>query len=171
MKRLCGLFMAMLMIACFAAPASAQGDAEVQKAYDMALKAAYLLEQLGEEGLAAFNDPQGEFTWDGNYVFITDCDKGVIAAHPSPKVVGLDSGVVKCKKTGRLILKEACELAMTDTAQKEGVWIDYWWNKPGSDTPQRKVSFILQVPGTSYQVGSGIYNDTLTMEELNKTLH
>ncbi len=170
MKKLAVAITILLSFVLISAPAMAQEKADVQKAYDMAIKAAYLMTQLGDEGLGAFNEPGGEFSWDGNYIFITDCDKGVIAAHPSPKVVGMDSAAVKCQKTGRFILKESCDLVKTDKAQKEGVWVEYWWPKPGFDTPQRKVSFILQVPGSPYQVGSGIYDDTVSVDDLNKSL-
>ncbi len=170
MKKVALVSSIMLIFVLKSVPAMADNRPAVQKAYEMAIKAAYMLEQLGDEGLAAFNEPNGEFAWDGNYVFVMDCDKGIIAGHPSPKVVGLDSSIVKCKKTDRLILKESCQNILSATGQKNGIWMEYWWPKPGSDTPQRKVSFMLQVPNSPYQVGSGIYDDKMSVEELNKSL-
>lgn len=36
--------------------------------------------------------------------------------------------------------------------------------------PERKVTFMIQVPGTNYQVGAGIYDESKSVEDLEKLL-
>ncbi|SHK64417.1 hypothetical protein SAMN02745216_03822 [Desulfatibacillum alkenivorans DSM 16219] len=167
MKKVFTIVLVCLMLFCLAGPAAAQESATPQEVYDMVLKAAYLLEQLGEDGLPAFNDPQGEFAWKDSYVFVTDCSQGIVAAHPNPQAIGLTTDITRCKKTGALILQDACELAAANKVKTHGVWREYWWDRAGFDEPQRKLSFFIPVPNSTYQVGSGIYNDKTTLEELN----
>ena len=51
-----------------------------------------------------------------------------------------------------------------------GVWVEYWWEKLGEEKPARKISFMVQVPGQPFQVTAGIYDDSTSVEELNKSL-
>ncbi|MCB2186085.1 MAG: cache domain-containing protein [Deltaproteobacteria bacterium] len=148
-----------------ASPLWAADQATPQEVYEMVTKAANLLKELGPEGLPAFNDPKGEFVWKDSYVFVMDCGKGTIAAHPNPKLIGLPGDKIRCLKTGRPILLEACQ-----GMSAQGQWNEYWWNKPGQDGIFRKISFAINVPGQPYQVGAGIYNDTVSLDELQKTL-
>jgi len=37
-------------------------------------------------------------------------------------------------------------------------------------TMSRKVSYMLSVKGQPYEVGAGVYNDTLTVKDLNALL-
>ena len=56
---------------------------------------------------------------------------------------------------------ELCEVAK----RAGGGWVGYVWPRPGSAEPARKVSYVLSVPGRSYQVGAGGYDDDLTLAE------
>ncbi|ADK85587.1 cache, type 2 domain protein [Desulfarculus baarsii DSM 2075] len=154
---------ALIGLLTLASGAMAQEKATPQEVYEMVTKAASMLEQLGPEGLAAFNDPKGEFSWKDSYVFILNCQEGKIAAHPSPKIVGADASVIKDAKSGAPILTEACQ-ALT----AKGIWKIYYWHKKDSAELGRKVSFLIPVQGQPYQVGAGVYDDTLTIEDLNK---
>ncbi len=141
--------------------AGAGEKATPQEVYEMVVKAASVMESLGAEGLKAFNDPKGEFAWKDTYVLVTNCQEGVIAAHPSPKLIGLQSSLVKCKKTNRLILQETCA-----AVSPKGHWIEYWWPKLGSDKVFRKLLFVVPVQGTPYQVAAGIYDDNIKVDNL-----
>ena len=48
----------------------------------------------------------------------------------------------------------------------DGGWVEYVWLKPGGQMPLRKVSFVLSVDGLPYQVGAGIYDQTMTLEDV-----
>ena len=54
--------------------------------------------------------------------------------------------------------------------QPNGGWIEYQWPKPGETEPSRKVSFSIAIPDTAYVVSGGIFNDDLSVAELNKSL-
>ncbi|MCB2184981.1 MAG: cache domain-containing protein [Deltaproteobacteria bacterium] len=49
----------------------------------------------------------------------------------------------------------------------KGRWVEYMWPRKKGEQPSRKIAFIIQVPGQPYQVAAGIYNDTITLDELN----
>ncbi len=131
--------------------------------FDKLTKAAFVIEQMGDEGLKVFNDPKGEFIWKDTYVFVLDCKKNMIIASPHAKQIGLTADVVKCKKTGRPVLADGCK-----NLNPEGFWLEYWWPKVGKEGIFRKVSLLIQVPGTYYSVGGGIYDKNISIEKLRK---
>jgi signal transduction histidine kinase len=47
-----------------------------------------------------------------------------------------------------------------------GGWFEYPFPKPGAREPSRKISFVLAVPGTPYVVGAGVYDEKITLDEL-----
>ena len=70
---------------------------------------------------------------------------------------------------GKRFFQELCEKAKNPN----GGWVEYWWGKPGASegTLFRKIAFVIQVPGTSYQVAAGIYNESITLAQLNETMN
>ena len=132
-------------------PASADNDkATPQDVYDIVLKAYEVVKALGEESFPAFNDPKGEFVYKDTYVFVQHCPNQMMA-HPFAldKLKGVDLSIFPFNET-------ICE-----TARRP---------KPGEKEPSRKVSFAINVEGTPYTVAAGIYNNTDTVADLNKTL-
>ena len=144
----------------------AREKATPQEVYDMVLKAAQMIEQLGPDGLKALSDTK-EFVWKDSYVWAVNCSEKKVAAHPSKKYIGLDLSKIYDKNPDESKRKlhnlEMCEGA----ANPQGVWVEYYWEKLGQKEPARKISFMIQVPGQPYQVTAGIYDDTTTVEELN----
>jgi len=56
-----------------------------------------------------------------------------------------------------------------DEAKKPaGVWVEYWWPKPGQTDGSRKLSYSLAAKGTPYVVGAGIYDDKATIADLSR---
>lgn len=165
MKKLMLACSAVLCVCALALPALAQDKATPEEVYNKVVQAASLLQNLGPDGLDAFNDPQGEFVWKDSYVFILNCEDGKIAAHPMKKYIGLPAGKIKCYKTGRPIMMEAC-----GKVNEKGLWKEYWWPKMGEKGTHRKISFLIPVQGTPYQAGAGIYDETTDVEALNKAL-
>lgn len=147
----------------------AEEKATPQEVYELILKAVPVVEELGEKGLAAFNDPKGEFVYKDTYVLVHDCAKMVMAAHPNPNLVGFDLNKIIDKNPDPTKRKnqsqEMCEVAK----RPHGGWVEYYWEKLGSSEPARKISFAIQVPGTNYVLIAGIYDDTHSVEELNAT--
>ncbi len=131
--------------------------------------AAYLSEK-GEAGLADFNDPEGPWAWGGTYVFVFNCDEGIIVAHPNNELIGVDLGSRIDEKGNRYNL-DLCEASKNP----KGGWVEYWrptdsMDAEGGAMYRRKISYILKVPGQPYEVGAGIYEPTTTVEELNAML-
>jgi signal transduction histidine kinase len=165
-----GMIKALCLLGVFflCAPAFGGEQASVEEVYDMVLKAANVVEQLGDEALKEFNNPKGEFVWKDTYVWVLDCSVPTNAAHPfRPDLVGKDLTELKCKKTGKLFFQEFCKIGKNPN----GGWVEYWWAKAGQPKDQlfRKITFVIQVPGSKYQVAAGIYNDSVTIKELNET--
>ncbi|BBO69835.1 hypothetical protein DSCA_37650 [Desulfosarcina alkanivorans] len=143
-------------------------ETTAEDVYNLVLNASNMLEELGEEGLTAFNT-DGEFSLKDTYVWVVNCDEKRVIAHPNNNYIGLDLTKVKDKHRDeskrRPFVVEMC--AEKDNAN--GVWVEYWWEKLGQSEPARKISFMVQVPNQPYQVTAGIYNDTMTVSELNGT--
>ncbi len=136
--------------------------------------AAYLAE-TGNAGLPMFAEAVSPFVWKDTYVFVLDCADDITAAHPVNSNIGRPVSTLKDvdgKPFGRLM----CEAA----AYPNGGWVEYMWPRAIEDTsddaleatgqPSRKITFVLSVPGQPYQVGAGDYDETLTVEDLEKLI-
>ena len=148
---------------------AADDKATPAEVYEKVVQAAGVLQSLGEEGLKAFQSKDSEFVWKDTYVWVIDCKNWTNAAHPTmPKLVGMDLKDIQCKKTGKYFFQEFCEVGQ----DPNGGWVEYYWPKPGhpEDELFRKITFVLPVEGTPWLVASGIYDDSMTIKELNKTL-
>jgi hypothetical protein len=141
------------------------GAATATEVYEKVKEAAAYLTRTGESGLIEFQKPNGRFVWKNTYVGVTKCIDNYCLPSPKSKDVGLNMSKLKCYKTGKFYILELCNEAMYNP---NGAWIEYWHPRPGFDKPQRKVSFMMPVANTDYQVVSGIYDDSTTLEELNK---
>ena len=115
--------------------------------------------------LAPFNRKQGPWVWKDTYVFVVDCDKKVIVAHPiKPELVGQDYASLKDTKGKNVFPEGWCDAAK----KPAGVWVEYWWPKRGETDGSRKLSYSLAAKGTPYVVGAGIYDDKATIADLSK---
>lgn len=155
-----------LIIVCFLISASVcfgEEAATTEEVYAKVMDAVMVLQNLGEEGVEAFKDPEGEFVWKDALVAIVDCEKGMCIAHPNPKISNTNVRDYKCKKTGVAIFASLCREAGT-----KGKWVEYW--VPRSQDDQRlfrKITFAVRMDGTPYLVMSGIFNESISIEELN----
>jgi len=108
-------------------------------------------------------------------VFVYDCPDDVIAAHPVAESRG---GTISASRGGD---GGAFGIALCAAAEKPGgSWTEYQWRRPiEAATPNdlaytgdhvRKVSYTLSVDGTPYLVGAGIFNESMSLEALNRLL-
>jgi len=44
------------------------------------------------------------------------------------------------------------------------------WTKPGAEGEFQKITYVMSVKGTSYQVAAGIYDEKANVDDLNKKL-
>ena len=127
--------------------------------------AAEFLSKAGESGLAQFNDPKGAWVWKDTYVFVYNCGKEEIAAHVNNKLINYKLSDL-IDKNGHYLGYDLCAEAL----KPKGGWTEYWWAKAGATVPERKISYMLKVPGQPYEVGAGIYNPTMTLKQLNNMI-
>jgi len=134
--------------------------------------AAYIATE-GEAGLSLFDEADTDFVWKDSYVYVWDCAADKVAAHPVPTSRDLAISSLK-DVTGKALGAPMCAAA----ERSGGGWVEYMWPKPihkdGVDhleytgEPARKVTYMITVDGQPYQVGAGMYDDTLTIEQLDK---
>ena len=130
-------------------------------------EAASTLSKTGD--VAEFNQKQGPWVWKDTYIFIQDCDKKVMAAHPiKAEMVGQALSSVKDAKTGKSIYPDSEAYCKTLQDSPSGTWNEYWWPKPGEKEPSRKVTYHLTAKGTPYIVNAGVYDEKATVKELSK---
>jgi cytochrome c len=148
----------------FSTLSEGQEKAAAQEVVEKVQEAAKSLSQSGDAGLAQFDKKESPWVWKDTYVFVFDCAKGTIAAHPfRPDLVGKDDTKLKGTK-GTEFFPKLCEARKSPS----GVWVEYWWPKPGEKEGSRKVSYALMVSNTPYIVGAGIYDDKASITELQK---
>jgi len=166
MKKLLVLGMA---VVCFMVFSGGMGLAEEKatpkEVYEMVIKAAQMIEQLGPEGLNALSDTK-EFVWKDSYVWAVNCEEKKVVAHPNKKLIGLDLSKIYDKNPDESKRKLHNLELCAGASNPNGVWVEYYWEKLGQTEPARKIGFMIQVPGQPYQVTAGIYDDTTTIEDL-----
>jgi len=141
-----------------------QEKATPQEVVQKVRQASSTLSQSGEAGLGQFNQKQGPWVWKDTYIFVFDCAKGTIAAHPMrPDLIGKDATSLRGTH-GRKFFPKLCQA----TTSPSGVWVEYWWPKPGEKEGSRKVSYALKAGNTPYVVGAGIYDDKVAIADLQK---
>ena len=160
-----GCFMLMVWM-CSIVSVSAEESATPQEVIQKVKEASEFLAKSGDEGLKEFNDSKGRWVWKDTYVWVLKCAEGTDAAHPfKPALIGKNLIGMK-DPSGKLFFAEMCNVVKLE----KGGWVEYMWPKVGEKTPSRKISYLLDVPGTPYEVGAGIYNEDISIEELNKMI-
>jgi signal transduction histidine kinase len=125
----------------------------------------------GEAGLAAIGAEGSPYIWKDTYVFVYDCAADVIVAHAVAASRGLKISGLR-DADGKAYGAELC----TAAGVPGGSWSEYVWPRPVeaeggelayTEDAFRKVSYMLAVEGQPYQVGAGIYNDPLSLADLD----
>jgi hypothetical protein len=160
-----------VVLAAVAGSAAADDGVTPEEVIAKVREAAAWLGKEGKAGLSSFEGEGSPFIWKDTYVFVLDCAADVIPAHAVPasrgvRISGLEDAA------GKFYGKDMCAAA----GKPGGSWAEYVWPKPveGADgavvyskEAYRKVSYMLAVEGQPYQVGAGIYNDPMSLAELD----
>ncbi|WP_299202995.1 cache domain-containing protein [uncultured Amphritea sp.] len=129
--------------------------------------AAKVLQTKGASAIPSLNNADGPWVWKDSYVFAFDCRLDRMVAHPMrPDLVGRPIMQVT-DNNGKYIFKELCAAATA----KNGGWVEYQWTKPGAGQTSRKLSYAVTADlafSTGIQVAAGVYDETLSLEQLNK---
>jgi len=164
-KILAGVALAFLSVAP-STVAVGQDHATAQEVIAKVREAASALSMTGD--LAQFNQKQGPWVWKDTYIFIQDCAKKVMAAHPMrPEQIGQDISSIKDAKTGKSIFPDSEAYCKMVQDSPSGTWGEYWWPKLGEKEPSRKITYHLSAKGTPYIVNAGVYDDKATVKELS----
>lgn len=156
---------AILLVATLSYPASTQDRATPQELMQKVQEAAASLSKTGEAGLAAFDSKPGPWAWKDSYVFVLDCEKGIMAAHPKADLVGKPLTALRTP-AGTL----AFELLCAATKSASGTWAEYSIPKPGEKEVSRKISYAYQATGTAYVAGAGIFDPVTSITDLEKLI-
>ena len=148
-------------------------DAELKSIGDSAVAVAganYARFQAGEitedEAKKLSTYAISQMRYRGNeYLFINDFN-GIMVMNPqTPDLVGTDRSQV-ADKNGKLF-----QLEMMSRAKSEGSgYIDYVWNRPGSDQPADKRTYFAAFKPWQWTVGTGVYVEDLKAETLADAL-
>ncbi len=144
----------------------ALGSATAEEVIQKTREAAEYLIKEGEKGLATFNSRNAQSFWKADgYVFVIDCEHGKLLAHPTIGIPGTPLEEMKDSR-GLPLAKPYCENGL----RPNGGWFEIHLPKPTRTKVVRKILYVRSVPGTTYQVVSGIYDETVTVEALNKLI-
>ena len=167
LKPLRFLILALFLLFGLAGPLQAAGEGKatpeevVQKVRD----AAAFLAKQGEAGLTRFRDKGSPYVWKDTYVFVSDCGKGMIVAHPI--MPERDGKPIAAGPTYGGVTAAQRAVAQCEAARRPGGgWFEYPFPKPGEARPARKIAYMLAVEGRPYVVGAGVYDDAVTLEQL-----
>jgi methyl-accepting chemotaxis protein len=135
--------------------ASAKARPSFEMIKEKVNKACALLEKEGKAAFPKFKGKNSEFIFCGTYIWVNDLH-GVMRLEPiNPMMEGMNLSDVKDGHDKRPFFE------INRLAQKKGAgWLDFWWPKPGTLTPSRKVSYIklCKIDGEDMVVGAGIYD-------------
>jgi signal transduction histidine kinase len=121
---------------------------------DVVNRAATLVADRGKEAFGQLRDKTSPFVFMDTYVFINSPDGTELVNPAQPSLEGKNLLNVR-DLNGKLLVKEYIEAAM-----KQGsAWVDYYWYKPGHNTPAAKHAYVRKVHSSdgTYIVGSGFY--------------
>ena len=153
------------MLLLTASWAMAEETATAEEVIQKTQEAADYLAKNKEAGIDVFKTMKSPFVWKSDgYVSVFDCTAGKFLANPArPQANGMKLSELE-DGAGWLFGQKLCDMAQ----QPKGGWVEYRFMKPGKAAVIRKIGYFRSVEGTSYQVGSGIYDDAAKLEDLQK---
>ncbi|XOB61634.1 cache domain-containing protein [Campylobacterota bacterium DY0563] len=91
------------------------------------------------------------------YFWINDSHPNMIMHPIKPALDGKDLSKVK-DPAGKFLFNEMVEVSKTD--KKSGL-VEYMWEKPGKDEPQKKYSYVTKFEPWDWIIGTGAYVDDI----------
>lgn len=129
---------------------------QMDKAFieDVVNHAATLVADRGKEAFGQLRDKTGPFVFMDTYVFVDTPDGTELVNPAQPSLEGKNLIDLKDLK-GKQVAREYIAAAMKDGS----AWVEYYWYKPGHNTPARKLAYVRKVQSglDIYIVGSGVY--------------
>ena len=129
---------------------------QMDKAFieDVVNHAATLVADKGKEAFGQLRDKTGPFVFLDTYVFINTPNGTELVNPAQPSLEGKNLIDMKDVK-GKALVQEYIAVAMKDGSG----WVEYYWYKPGDNTPARKQAYVRKVQSgqDTYILGSGVY--------------
>lgn len=121
---------------------------------DVVNRASALIAERGRESFALLRDKKGPFVFMDTYVFVNAPDGTELVNPAQPSLEGKNLMDLRDVK-GKALAQEYIAAALKDGS----AWVDYYWYKPGENTPARKHTFVRKVESgkDTYIVGAGVY--------------
>ncbi len=101
-----------------------------------------------------------------DYFFILDMQNRMLMNPTAAKLLGKDMTEMKDPNGKRLFIE------INETVRNHGSgFVDYLWQKPGSEKPQPKLSYVAGFAPWGWIVGTGVYIDDLDAQAWTSTQH
>ena len=123
---------------------------------DVVDRAAELVAANGKEAFPILRDKNGPFVFMDTYVFVDDIN-GVELVNPAQPGLEGKSLIELTDINGKFVARDYIEMAMKNGSG----WMDYFWYRPGENTPAYKLTYVKKVDfgGQTFIVGAGLYMD------------
>ncbi|MDX5438704.1 MAG: cache domain-containing protein [Pontibacter sp.] len=123
---------------------------------DVVDRAAALVADSGKAAFDQLRDKKGPYYFMDTYVFVEN-PEGVELVNPAQPVLEGRNLIQEKDTQGKLFVKDYIEAAM----RKDSAWVNYYWYKPGQNSPVPKHTYVRKVQhnGETYIVGSGFYGE------------
>lgn len=129
---------------------------QMDKAFieDVVDRAAALVAARGKEAFSQLRDKTGPFVFMDTYVFLSTPDGTELINPAQPSLEGKNVRKVR-DVNGKAFVQEYLAAAMN----RGSGWVEYYWYRPGDNTPARKQAYVRKVQSgqDTYVVGSGFY--------------
>ncbi len=129
---------------------------------DVVNRAAALVAEKGQEAFDVLRDKKGPFYFMDTFVFV-DSPEGVELVNG-----GMPSLEGRNLRNERDLRGKQAVRDYIDAALEQGsAWVDYYWYKPGENTPSHKHTFVRKVQhgNDTYIVGAGLYLEEVTLKQ------
>jgi signal transduction histidine kinase len=121
---------------------------------DLVDRAAALVAARGKDAFPLLRDKTGPYVFMDTYVFVDTPDGVEVVNAGVPAAEGMNlTGLADVK--GKKLADEYIAAALKDGS----AWVDYYWYRPGTNTPTLKRAYVRAVKfgADTYIVGSGLY--------------
>lgn len=127
-------------------------------------RAADLVANRGKEAFSQLRDKTGAFVFMDTYVFVNSVNGKELVNPAQPSLEGKNMVDVR-DVNGKFVVRDYIDAAMKDGS----AWVDYYWYRPGENTPARKHAYVRKVEsgGETYIIGSGFYETKETLSSRN----
>ncbi|MGZ8568295.1 MAG: cache domain-containing protein [Bacteroidia bacterium] len=122
---------------------------------DLVERAAVLVAEKGKDAFPQLRDKTGSFMFMDTYIFVDSPDGTELVNAGQPSVEGQNLMNMRDLK-GKLAVQDYIGAAL----KNDSAWVDYYWYKPGENTPSPKHTYVRKVQhgNETYIIGAGIYN-------------